>query len=158
MKDGYSARMTAGFCWKWSEPHKDDTLVPDVRIGDWARPWNVKGDRSVGEAPASALWATLPGGFEQVGCVYTAQGFEYDWNGVIIGPDLVARDGKLITVRSASKDPALTRSVTDEQADRLIRNTYKVLLTRGMVGTAIYAVDRETQEFLANLVERAAIR
>lgn len=156
LKDGYSARMTAGFCWKWSKPNKDDTLVPDVQIGDWARPWNVNGDRAVGDAPASALWATLPGGFEQVGCVYTAQGFEYDWNGVIIGPDLVARDGKLVTVRSASKDPALTRGVTDAEADRLIRNTYKVLLTRGMVGTAIYAVDRETQDFLANLIERPA--
>ncbi|MGW4638426.1 DNA/RNA helicase domain-containing protein [Sphaerisporangium sp. NPDC004334] len=156
LEQQYSARMTAGFCWKWSEPGKDGTLVHDVRIGDWTRPWNVKGDRAVGDAPASALWATEPGGFGQVGCVFTAQGFEYDWNGVIIGPDLVARDGKLRTKRSASKDPALTRSVSDEQADRLIRNSYKVLLTRGMAGTAIYAVDPETQEFLSTLIERAA--
>ncbi|MEU9887666.1 DUF2075 domain-containing protein [Sphaerisporangium sp. NPDC051011] len=159
LEAGYSARMTAGFCWKWSEPGKDGTLVPDVRIEEWgwSRPWNVKGDRAVGEAPSSALWATESGGFGQVGCVFTAQGFEYDWNGVIIGPDLVARDGRLVTVRSASKDPALNRSVSDQQADRLIRNSYKVLLTRGMVGTAIYAVDPETQEFLSTLIERAAV-
>ncbi|MGV9774960.1 DNA/RNA helicase domain-containing protein [Streptosporangium sp. NPDC003464] len=151
---GYSARMTAGFCWKWSDPLDDDTLVHDVQIDDWSRPWNVKGDRAVGDAPASALWATVEGGFGQVGCVYTAQGFEYDWNGVIIGPDLLFRDGELVTVRKASKDPALTkRGVTDEQADRLIRNTYKVLLTRGMVGTAVYSVDPETQKFLEGLVE-----
>lgn len=150
---GYSARMTAGFCWPWSEPRKDDTLVHDVRIGDWSRPWNVKGDRAVGSAPASALWATQDGGFEQVGCVYTAQGFEYDWNGVVIGPDLVQRDGRLITVRTASRDPELKkRDVTDEQADRLIRNTYKVLLTRGMVGTLIHSVDAETQAFLRHLL------
>ncbi|GAB2445479.1 DUF2075 domain-containing protein [Streptosporangium sandarakinum] len=150
---GFSARMTAGFCWPWSDPRKDDTLVHDVRIGDWSRPWNVKNDRAVGSAPPSTLWATQEGGFEQVGCVYTAQGFEYDWNGVILGPDLVYRDGRLVTVRSASKDPALTKKVTDEQADRLIRNTYKVLLTRGMVGTFVYSTDPRTQEFLHGLIQ-----
>jgi len=153
LKVGYGARMTAGFCWPWSDPRKDDTLVPDVRIGSWERPWNVKNDRSVGSAPPSALWSTADGGFEQVGCIYTAQGFEYDWNGVIIGPDLVARDGKLVTRRSASQDPAIRkRSVSDAEADRLIRNAYKVLLTRGMVGTYLYAVDDETRAFLRNLV------
>jgi hypothetical protein len=154
----YTARMTAGFCWPWSDPQKDATgrsytLVSDVVIGEWARPWNVKGDRAVGDAPPSELWATHEGGFGQVGCVYTAQGFEYDWNGVILGPDLVYRDGRLVTVRAASKDPALKpRTVSDEQADRLIRNTYKVLLTRGMVGTALYSVDPQTQDYLAGLV------
>jgi hypothetical protein len=151
LQAGYSARMTAGYCWRWSQPD-GDRLVPDVVIGDWARPWNSKADRAVGTAPPSALWATLDGGFGQVGCVYTAQGFEYDWNGVIIGPDLVARGGRLVTVRAASKDPALVRgSVPDDQADRLIRNIYKVLLTRGMVGTVLYSVDPPTQRFLAAL-------
>jgi hypothetical protein len=149
---GYSARMTAGFCWRWSNPD-GDRLLPDVVIGDWARPWNAKGDRSVGSAPPSALWATLDGGFDQVGCVYTAQGFEYDWNGVIVGPDLLYRDGQVVTVRSASKDPALVRgAVSDAQADQLIRNTYKVLLTRGMMGTVLFSTDAETQRFLASLV------
>ena len=149
LEAGYSARMTAGFCWRWSDPD-GGRLVPDVIIGDWARPWNAKGDRSIADAPPSALWATLEGGFGQVGCVYTAQGVEYDWNGVIIGPDLVYRDGRLVTVKGASKDPALlNRSVTDDQADRLIRNTYKVLLTRGMMGTVIYSTDAQTQRFLA---------
>jgi DUF2075 family protein len=123
-----------------------------VVIGDWARPWNAKGDRSVGGAPPSALWATLDGGFDQVGCVYTAQGFEYDWNGVIVGPDLVYRGGQLVTMRAASKDPALVRGgVSDAQADQLIRNTYKVLLTRGMMGTVLYSTDAQTQHFLASL-------
>ncbi|WP_433337078.1 DNA/RNA helicase domain-containing protein [Spirillospora sp. CA-294931] len=158
--DGRSARMTAGFCWTWSEPLKDHmgrphALVSDVTIGQWARPWNVKGDRSVGDAPPSELWATDEGGAGQVGCVYTAQGFEYDWNGVILGPDLLYRDGRLVTDRTASRDPALRpKTVTAEQADRLIRNTYKVLLTRGMVGTVLYSTDPETQAYLATLVTR----
>ncbi|WP_281182244.1 DNA/RNA helicase domain-containing protein [Micromonospora humi] len=83
---GETARMSAGYCWPWSDPWSDGSLVPDVQVGDRARPWNVMSDRSVGEAPGSAFWATDPHGFGQVGCVYTAQGFEYGWSGVIIGP------------------------------------------------------------------------
>ncbi|GAB3808891.1 DNA/RNA helicase domain-containing protein [Micromonospora zhanjiangensis] len=149
-----TARMSAGYCWPWSDPRPDGTLVPDVTVGDWARPWNVKSERRVGDAPGSALWATDPGGFGQVGCVYTAQGFEYDWSGVIIGPDLVARDGRLVTRRSESKDPNFRsrKAVSDEEADGLIRNTYKVLLTRGMRGTILYSTDPETRDFLARLV------
>ncbi len=84
------------------------------------------------------------------GCA--AQGFEYDWNGVVFGPDLVYRDGRLVTDRAAGRDPALRRGVADADADRLIRNTYKVLPTRGMVGTLVYSVDPATQEFLAGLL------
>ena len=121
-------------------------------VGDWARPWHAKYDRAVGDAPPGALWATIDGGFGQIGTVYAAQGFDYDWNGVIIGPDLVFRNGRLVTVRAASKDPALLRrDVTDDQVDQLVRNTYKVLLTRGMMGTVLYSTDAETQAFLASL-------
>lgn len=148
--EGYSARMVAGFCWDWSpEPRPGDSLPPDVVIGDWERPWHVRGDRSVAGAPPAALWATDPAGFGQVGSVYTAQGFEYDWSGVIMGPDLVWRDGRFVTDRTASKDPAITgRSVPDAEVDSLIRTAYKVLLTRGMVGTVVYSTDAQTREQL----------
>lgn len=141
---GYGARMTAGFCWPWSDPRDDGTLVDDVTVGDWQRPWNLRGDRGVGGAPPASLWATDPAGFGQVGCVYTAQGFEYDWNGVIFGPDLVWRDDRWVAQPKASKDPAM-RGLAPEQADPLLRNVYKVLLTRGMVGTIVTSVDPETQ-------------
>jgi len=120
----------------------------------WSRPWNVKGDRAVGSAPPSALWATDPGGFDQVGCIYTAQGFEYDWNGVIFGPDLVRRDNRWMVQRTSSKDPALrsVSAVSDEELDQLLRNVYKVLLTRGMVGTLLYSTDDETQAYLRSHV------
>jgi len=151
---GYSGRIAAGYCWPWSNPTRDGTLVRDVQIGGWSRPWNLKGDRSVGGAPAAALWATEPAGFDQVGCVYTAQGFEYDYAGVIIGSDLVWRDKGWVMVRSANKDPDFRNriKVDDSQADRLIRNVYKVLLTRGMRGVAIHSVDRETNDRLRALV------
>lgn len=153
--DGYTARMAAGYCWPWSDPRSDATLVPDVAIGDWARPWNLKGDRRVGTAPPAALWASDPGGFAQVGCVYTAQGFEYDWNGVILGPDLVWRDGGFVSTRKANRDPDFrnTKTVGDEQFDALVRNVYKVLMTRGMVGTVLYSTDAETRDALRRLVK-----
>ncbi|MET8643392.1 DUF2075 domain-containing protein [Streptomyces sp. NPDC004675] len=151
--EGYGARMSAGYCWKWTTKVPEGQSLPaDVVIGDWARPWNVYGERSVMGAPPSALWATDPAGFEQVGCVYTAQGFEYDWSGVIIGPDLVWRGDRWIVDRSASKDPVFKKSTTDADIARLIRNTYKVLLTRGMIGTVIYSTDPQTRGKLRELV------
>ncbi|MER7052716.1 DUF2075 domain-containing protein [Streptomyces sp. NPDC000351] len=156
--EGYGARMSAGYCWKWTTKVTPEmTALPtDVVIGDWARPWNVYGDRSVFGAPPAPLWATEPEGFGQVGCVYTAQGFEYDWSGVIIGPDLVWRTDRWVVDRSASKDPIFTKATPDNEIKRLIRNTYKVLLTRGMVGTIIYSTDPETREKLRSLVHPAS--
>ena len=148
--EGFKSRITAGYCWTWNDPNADGTLPNDVKIGDWARPWNVKGDRGVGEYLSGELWAIDPKGFDQIGCVYTAQGFEYDWNAVIFGPDLVWRAGAWVGDRSGSRDPAM-RGITPEHFETLVKNTYKVLLTRGLVGTILYSVDEETQEHFRTL-------
>ncbi|MEU1435331.1 DUF2075 domain-containing protein [Streptomyces sp. NPDC005786] len=156
-EQGFGARISAGYCWKWSKKVPPGQALPaDVVIGGWERPWNVFGDRSVAGAPPAALWATDPAGFGQVGCVYTAQGFEYDWSGVILGPDLVWREDRWVTDRTASKDPAFKKSTPDADVDRLIRNTYKVLLTRGMVGTVVYSTDPATRAKLHQLVQTDA--
>jgi hypothetical protein len=149
-----NARMAAGYCWTWSDPRSDGSLVPDVQIGDWSRPWNLKGDRAVGDAPPAALWASDERGFGQVGCVYTAQGFEYEWNGVLLGPDLVWRGEGWVAVRSANRDPDFrsTKRVSDADFDLLVRNVYKVLLTRGLRGVYLHSTDPETQRFLEQLV------
>jgi len=154
--EGYSARMAAGFCWPWSDSEAGG-LKSDVVIDGWARPWNTKGDRAVGEYPPASLWATEPGGAEQVGCVYTAQGFEYDWAGVIFGPDLVVRNGQWVSRREHSKDPAFKSrtTVSDAEFDRNVRNVYKVLMTRGMVGAVLYSSDEETLAHLRSLVTGA---
>ncbi|MFD9082015.1 DNA/RNA helicase domain-containing protein [Streptomyces erythrochromogenes] len=151
---GYGARLSAGYCWKWTTKITPGmtTLPSDVVIGEWAKPWNLYGDRALLGAPPAPLWATDPAGFGQVGCVYTAQGFEYDWSGVIMGPDLVWRTDRWVVDRSASKDPSFTQATPDEDVDRLIRNTYKVLLTRGMIGTVVYSTDPETRAKLRSLI------
>ncbi len=150
---GGTARIAAGYCWPWSDPTKTDygkRLVDDVVIGDWKRPWNAKPDKRVPDAPESYFWASDERGFGQVGCIYTAQGFEYDWAGVIIGPDLVRRDGQWVARRDYSRDPAV-RKADEMHFVGLIRNTYKVLLTRGMSGVCVYSPDAETQDFLEHV-------
>jgi uncharacterized protein len=145
---GYVARMTAGFCWPWSAPRPDGTLVDDVVISSWSRPWNLRSDQPLNGIPSSSLWATQDAGFGQVGCVYTAQGFEYDYGGVIIGGDLVWREDHWEADRAASRDSALRNA---DNFDALVRSTYKVLLTRGLLGCLIYAADLQTQQMLTRL-------
>jgi len=152
-EEGYKARITAGYCWTWNNPGTDGKLPNDVVIGDWSKPWNVKSNSGVGGYLSGELWAIDPKGFDQIGCVYTVQGFEYDWNGVILGPDLVWRTDKWVAIPNGSKDPAM-RGVEPSNYERLIKNTYKVLLTRGLVGTYLYSVDSETQAHLESIAPK----
>jgi hypothetical protein len=147
---GASARMTAGFCWRWSNPDETGHLKNDVVIGDYRRPWNAKPDaaRLARGIPKSNFWATDPGGIEQIGCVYTAQGFEFDYVGVIFGEDLrydwTAK--AWLGVPGASRDSIVARAgahFTD-----FVKNTYRVLLTRGMKGCYVYFTDKETERFV----------
>lgn len=150
---GDTARIAAGYCWRWSDPVVVDgrkALVDDVVIGDWRRPWNAKPEKPVPGAPASHFWASDTRGFGQVGCIYTAQGFEYDWAGVIIGDDFVRRGDRWVAQRDRSFDGQVKRA-SDEEFPALVRNTYKVLLTRGMKATALYSTDPETQRFLEQM-------
>jgi hypothetical protein len=147
---GYTARITAGYCWKWGDPLADGRLPEDVVIDDWRRPWNNKKESSHGGAPARSFWASDPAGFGQVGCVYTAQGFEYDYAGVIFGPDLVRRSGGWVAQPGRSHDTAVKRAPIEE-FERAVRNTYKVLLTRGLRGVLLYSTDEETQAMFRSL-------
>ena len=138
---GFSARITAGYCWPWGDARADGGLPEDVEVGDWSRPWNNKKETSLGGVPARSYWASDPAGFGQVGCVYTAQGFEYDWSGVILGPDLVWREDRWVAQPGKSFDTQVKRA-PQADFDRAVRNTYKVLLTRGMVGSILFSTDR----------------
>ncbi|WP_344876788.1 DNA/RNA helicase domain-containing protein [Allokutzneria multivorans] len=148
-----TARIAAGFCWPWTDP-KDGRLANDIEIGDWCRPWNAKQKFTVEGAPSASHWSFGDKGFGQVGCVYTAQGFEYDWAGVIFGEDLVVRRGTWRAQpgkshdRSAFRELRGSQSAVERSAARLILNAYKVLLTRALRGVCVYSVDEETAEYL----------
>lgn len=147
-----NARMTAGFCWDWKKPPAGQVLL-EVQIGDWHRSWNTRPDVTTDAYPSTSLWATDPRGFDQIGCIFTAQNFEFDWSGVIIGRDLVWRDGRFVVDRAKTRDGKLReKQVSDEDVDRLVRNAYHVLLTRGRRGTVIFAEDGRTQDALRSLL------
>lgn len=148
---GYSSRISAGYCWPWGDARSNGSLPEDVVVGEWRRPWNNKKDTAVGGAPGRPYWSSDPAGFGQVGCVYTAQGFEYDWSGVILGPDLVWRGDRWVAQPGKSFDSQVKRATLPE-FDRAVRNTYKVLLTRGMLGSLVYSTDPETQQLLSDLL------
>ncbi len=108
-----SARMVAGFCWPWSKQlDENGDFVKDVKIGDFAMPWETHGDITPPRGFVKWYeWAYRPEGFKQVGCIYTAQGFEFDYVGVIVGGDLCydAATDKLGADISATQDPTLRR-------------------------------------------------
>lgn len=161
IQQGYTARMTAGFCWEWSKKLKSDgTLRMDVVIGAYRRPWNARPEaaRLPRNIPKATLWAHDPNGINQVGCVYTAQGFEFDYVGVIFGKDLMYDFDKQewVGIKENSRDPTVRRS--RDRFKELIKNTYRVLLSRGMKGCYVYFLDRDTERFVRTRTENLARR
>lgn len=156
--EGATARLVAGFCWPWSNPDENGNLVPDVRVGGWEMPWNAQagaGKLAPG-IPKSDFWANDPNGLNQVGCVYTAQGFEFDYVGVIFGPDLVYRpmDGGWVGQPKESFDRVVSRGVTASEFTDFVKSTYRVLLTRGLRGCYVYFHDEPTRDFALGRTER----
>lgn len=158
-KEGQTARIMAGFCWKWSKVlDENGDLVKDVRIGNFAMPW--ESSDSIQKLPAGYVkwyeWAYRPEGIKQCGCIYTAQGFEFDYAGVIIGPDLKydTVTKQIVTDKSASQDPVLRRTVTEATMtfDEYVRNIYRVLMSRGMKGCYLYIVDEPLRQYFKDLI------
>ncbi|MFJ4348743.1 DNA/RNA helicase domain-containing protein [Pseudomonas sp. NPDC089401] len=143
------ARVVAGYCWPWTS--KKEPSADDIVIGEhYRRKWNLDQDGS--------LWIIAENSVEQVGCIHTCQGLEVDYIGVIIGPDLVIRDGQVLT--DPSKRDKQDRSIrgyktrmktapeeTRELVDLIIKNTYRTLMTRGMKGCYIYCSDEQTAQY-----------
>src|SRR5262245_24948236 len=155
--EGFTARVAAGFCWPWSEPQSDGTLVDDVVIGDYRRPWDAKPGnwRLAPGIPPASLWATDPNGINQIGCVYNIQGFELDYVGVIWGRDLRYDfdSQQWIGDKKQSADSVVKRS--KEQFVDLVKNTYRVLLSRGLKGCYVFFMDRDTERFVRSRMETA---
>jgi hypothetical protein len=155
LEEKSTARLAAGFCWPWSNPRSNGTLVDDVVIGDYVRPWNAKSDSGslAPGIPKESLWAYDSGGVNQIGCVYTAQGFEFDYVGVIFGPDLVyvpeAADWK--GDKTKSFDTVVKRS--GDRFTQMVKNTYRVLLTRGMKGCYVHFMDKNTENLFRSRLE-----
>lgn len=143
-----SARMTAGICWKWEDRSgTDPEVAPEP---GWARPWNAGDQHDTPGVPKRRYWATEPGGFGQIGCVHTAQGLEYEWGGVIMGPDLTWNGAGWQVHREHVLSKA-SRIREDGDLALAIRNAYGVLMTRSIRGTVLYSVDPGTRRLFAEL-------
>ncbi|EOR93496.1 ATP/GTP binding protein [Arcticibacter svalbardensis MN12-7] len=154
-KERNKARLLAGICWKWTG--KNDESIKDITIPehDFSMRWNLGSD--------GMLWIMNPESVTEVGCIHTSQGLEVDYIGVIIGPDLVVRNGEIITdaFKRASDDTATygkrqrlknNASETKVLLDQIIKNTYRTLMSRGMKGCYIYCVDKETETYFKSLL------
>ncbi len=141
------ARMVAGYCYDWNVKHNRGEYDIYLENGFKAK-WNLENDK---------IWAINPNSFEEVGCIHTAQGLEFDYIGVLIGNDLRFDKavGKIITDRTKiSKDDKSSgiRSAKEDVAERLIKNTYKTLLTRGQKGCFIYCEDKALVDYICSFL------
>ena len=151
-----SARIVAGFCWPWSEPKEDGTLVKDVVIGDFAMTWEGKetGRKLSPDVPPASLWPYDPRSVDQIGSIYTIQGFEFDYVGVIIGKDMLY---KFETNQWEGRPEFSADSVVKRSGDKfldMVKNTYRVLLSRALKGCYVYFIDKETEKFVRSRIER----
>ena len=144
------ARMIAGYCYPWVSD-KDKSRMDIVLDGGFEAQWNFE----------TNSFATAPDSFEQVGCIHSTQGLEFEYVGIIIGNDLQFKDGKVITdytERYLKRDKTISNVRTDADralADRIIRNTYKTLLSRGQKGCFIYCQNRDLSGYISDRLAMA---
>ena len=147
-----TARLTAGYCWPYSKTvGPDGQLIKDVKVGRLEIPWepNEKLTRRPKGCCKWYEWAYAPDGINECGSIYTAQGFEFDYVGVIVGKDLYyskQRDCLLVDV-SQSADPTLKYRNGEVSAEEYVRNIYRVLMSRGMKGCYVYFCDPGVKEY-----------
>ncbi len=149
-ESGNKARLLAGYCWEWPKEGKSNPDYHDIKIGDFEISWNLDN---------STTYAIDEDSVQEAGCIHTAQGLEFDYVGVIIGDDLRYENGEIVTDagKRAKSDKSLSGIKKMEKedpekarqtADRIIKNTYRTLMTRGMKGCYVYCTDQKLADYL----------
>ena len=145
------SRMLAGYCYQWRTKNNPAPDLFDIELEDgFKAKWNFN---------TTSTWAIDEDTFEQVGCIHTCQGLEFDYVGVIIGKDLQYINGRIMT--DPAQHPRSDISFKDStgrlcpqnEADMIIRNTYKTLLTRGQKGCYIYCEEPSLRQLIRGLIE-----
>ncbi len=145
-----NARIMAGYCWEWPSKHRNDPRHNDIVIAehDYGISWNL----------SEGVWALRGDAVAEAGCIHTTQGLEFDYVGVIIGKDMYYENGSVKTdfeKRALSdkslhglKGPARQGDpLALQRIDRIIRNTYRTLMTRGMKGCRIFCEDKALADY-----------
>ena len=155
-RENNKSRMVAGYCWNWISEGKNNTDIHDIVIPEYnfEMSWNLGN---------SQTWAIDPMSVNEIGCIHTCQGLEFDYVGVIIGDDIRYEDGHIVTdyKKRASTDQSLKgiykiskeegQEEANRVADSIIKNTYRTLMTRGMKGCYVYCTDKNLQEYLKKM-------
>lgn len=148
-KENNKSRLVAGYCWNWISEGKEDSDVHDIVIDDFSMSWNLGNSKT---------WAIDNDSINEVGCIHTSQGLEFDYVGVIIGEDMQFDGEHIVTDFNmrAGTDRSMfgIKKMYNEDsekalklADEIIKNTYRTLMTRGMKGCYIYCEDMGLQAY-----------
>lgn len=149
------SRMLAGYCYDWITKNNPKSDEYDIVLEDgFMAKWNFGN---------TSTWAIDETSFPEVGCIHTSQGLEFDWCGVIIGKDLRFDGTNVVTdyTKRAKTDSSLKGIKTTKNyalADRIIRNTYRTLLSRGQKGCYIYCEDKELLKYMAKMLNKEIIK
>ena len=149
------ARILAGYCWNWKKEGVNDPSVHDIKIGDFEISWNLKN---------TTTFAIDEDSIHEAGCIHTSQGLEFDYVGVIIGDDMRYENGMVVTdfTKRARTDQSLkgikklykeNPELANKEADEIIKNTYRTLMTRGMKGCYVYCTDQRLAAYLKRCLE-----
>ena len=144
------SRMLAGYCYNWISKNARTAEIFDIILeNNFHAKWNFN----------NTIWAIDENSFEQVGCIHTSQGLEFDYVGVIIGKDLRYENNRVITdyTKRAKTDASLKgikSSKNCKLADEIIRNTYRTLLSRGQKGCYIYCEDKALAEYIKSVLNQ----
>lgn len=159
-KPKQTARLAAGYCWEWKgELTPEGDLKKEVVIGDFSMPWETltpaRPPYRDMYASSADTWALEPQGINQIGCVFSIQGLEIDYIGVILGPD-IKYDKENDCLKAV---PGITRNMnTGNNPDTYVKNIYRVLMSRGKCGCYIYSCDKEVSSFLARAIKNQESR
>ena len=154
-----SARLAAGYCWDWKgELTPQGDLKKEVVIGDFAMPWETltpaRSPYREQYASSADTWAIEPEGINQIGCVFSIQGLELDYIGVIIGPDLTY-DQEHDCLKAV---PGITHNMNPgDDPDKFVKNIYRVLMSRGKKGCFVYCCDNRVADFLARCASKTVV-
>lgn len=153
------SRMLATYDWKFKQKGKpEDNQYWNVTIGDFSMPWNLQLPKD--KATKNLSWAEQKQTIDEIGSTYTIQGFDLNYAAVIIGPSVKYRDGKIIFDPGASCNEKAIRNRTLADGTRmkfgetLLKNELNVLLTRGVNGLYLFAVDKELQKALKEALRK----
>lgn len=137
------SRMISGYAWPWVSKNNHDKY--DIEIDGIKLFWNS----------VNHNWVNSINAINEVGCIHTVQGYDLNYAGVIIGPELSydKTNGKFIIYVDKYMDANGKRGIEDPQElERYIINIYKTLLTRGIDGTYVFIVDKELREYFKNKI------